>query len=104
MSDFQFFLDQALKKVELVPPKSEENYDDYDVLEDVRTQIVNIRTELGITQSSLASRSGLTQANVSKIEKGVSSPTIETLLKLSKGLGKRLVIRFEEPEEVSNYD
>ncbi len=98
MSDFQKFLDQALKKVDIEPVEDMPPRETYDVFEEIRTQVVKARTDLDITQKELASKSGLTQANVSKIEKGISHPTIDTLLKLAEGLGKRLIIRFDDFE------
>ena len=104
MSDFQKYLDEALKNVDINPIDYEEVFEEYDVFEEIRTQIIKARNDLDITQKELALKAGLTQANVSKIEKGISHPTIETLLKLANGLGKRLVIRIEDPEEVNVYD
>lgn len=104
MSDFQKFLDEALKNVDIDTIDDEGVVEEYDVFEEIRTQIIKARNDLGITQKELALKAGLTQANVSKIEKGISHPTIETLLKLANGLGKRLVIRIEDPEEVNVYD
>lgn len=98
MSDFQKFLDQALKKVDIDPVEDIPTRDAYDIFEEIRTQVVKLRTDLDITQKELASKSGLTQANVSKIENGSSHPTIDTLIKLADGLGKRLVIRFDDFE------
>ena len=104
MSDFQKFLDEALKNIDINPTDYEEVFEEYDVFEEIRTQIITARNDLDITQKELALKAGLTQANVSKIEKGISHPTIETLLKLANGLGKRLVVRIEDPEGVSDYD
>ena len=104
MSDFQKFLDEALKNIDINPTDYEEVFEEYDVFEEIRTQIIKVRNDLDITQKELALKAGLTQANVSKIEKGISHPTIETLLKLANGLGKRLVVRIEDPQGVSDYD
>lgn len=104
MSDFQKFLDEALKNIDINPTDYEEVFEEYDVFEEIRTQIIKARNDLDITQKELALKAGLTQANVSKIEKGISHPTIETLLKLANGLGKRLVVRIEDPQGVSDYD
>ncbi|MCD8221060.1 MAG: helix-turn-helix domain-containing protein [Clostridiales bacterium] len=98
MSDFQKFLDQALKKVDIEPVEDTHKQDDYDIFEEIRTQVVEIRTDLDLTQKELALKSGLTQANISKIEKGISHPTIDTLLKIADGLEKRLRIRFDDFE------
>ncbi len=104
MSDFQKYLDQALKNIDISPVANEENHMAYDVFEEIRAQIINARTDSDMTQKELALKAGLTQANVSKIENGASHPTIDTLLKIAYGLDKRLVIRLEEPQGVSDYD
>lgn len=104
MSDFQKFLDQALKNIDINPVENEEEIVEYDVFEEIRNQIINARNDSDMTQKELALKAGLTQANVSKIEKGVSHPTIDTLLKIAYGLDKRLVIRFEVPQGVNDYD
>ena len=104
MSEFQKFLDQALMNVDINPMEDEPIIDERDVFEEIRNQIIKIRTDLGITQKELARKAGLTQANVSKIEKGISRPTIETLIKLARALGRQLTVRLDEYEGVISYD
>lgn len=45
------------------------------------------RLRLGISQAALARRSGTTQAAVSRIERGLTTPTWETVRALSLALG-----------------
>lgn len=104
MSEFQKFLDQALMNVDINPMEDEPTIDERDVFEEIRNQIIKTRTDLGITQKELARKAGLTQANVSKIEKGISRPTIETLIKLARALGRQLTVRLDEYEGVISYD
>lgn len=104
MSEFQKFLDQALRNVDINPMEDEPIIDERDVFEEIRNQIIKTRTDLGITQKELAIKAGLTQANVSKIEKGISRPTIETLIKLARALGRQLTVRLDEYEGVISYD
>ena len=104
MSEFQKFLDQALMNVDINPMEDEPTIDERDVFEEIRNQIIKTRTDLGITQKELARKAGLTQANVSKIEKGISRPTIETLIKLARALGRQLTVRLDEHEGVISYD
>lgn len=104
MSDFQKFLDQALKNVEINSTEDAPIYETYDIYEEIKRQIIKARTDLGITQKELAAKAGLTQANISKIEKGISHPTVDTLLKLAQALNKRLIIRLDEFEVVNSYD
>lgn len=56
--------------------------------------LVEARTDLGISQSELAKRSGIKQPNISRLERGVCSPTLDTLSALAHGLGKELKISF----------
>lgn len=103
MDDLQTYLDKALKKVKLI--KNDDNDDnqvlsDYDIELEVRELIVSTRNQLGITQKQLAEKSGVSQANISKIENGSYRPSISILRRIADGFGKRLVIEFEDREEV----
>ena len=104
MSEFQSFLDQALKSIDFETDEHETVVEEYDVFEEIRMQIIKARNDLSMTQKELAAKAGLTQANVSKIEKGLSHPTLETLVKLSNALGRRLVVRIEEIGGMTDYD
>ena len=54
--------------------------------------VIAARIENNITQEELAQRTGIRQSNISRIESGAVSPTIETLARLASGLGKTLKI------------
>ena len=56
--------------------------------------IAEARSEQGLTQKELAERCGMKQTNLSRIERGKTSPTIDTLQRLANGLGKKLELRF----------
>ena len=49
-------------------------------------------------QKQLAERCGMTQANISNIEKGITKPTIDSLKKIADATGKRLIIEFVDRE------
>lgn len=55
-------------------------------------EIIKARQELGISQKKLEELSGVKQPVIARIEKGTSNPTLETVLKLLKPLGKTLYI------------
>ena len=55
--------------------------------------MMKARTEQNITQRQLAAKTGLTQADISRIENG--NPTLQTLKKIADGLGKKLEVRFK---------
>lgn len=104
MNNFQDFLDQALKNIEIIPNETEPQLYEYDVFEEIRSQIIRIRTDLGLTQKELAEKAGLTQANISKIEKGITHPTLDTLLKLANGLDMKLSVNLIPFEGGPDYD
>ena len=100
MSDFQKFLDENLGSIHI----SEDYYvldtpEDYDIFKEISDMIIALRHDNHMTQKELASKCGLTQANISNLEKGISKPTIESLKRIADALGMRLVVEFA-PREV----
>jgi transcriptional regulator with XRE-family HTH domain len=53
------------------------------------------RLERGLDQAGLARRSGTTQNYISRVERGVISPSVRTLERLMHALGCRLVLDAE---------
>lgn len=94
MSDFQKFLDQTLAQINVESIKEEAEVYEYDIYKEVRELVISARDRAGLTQKELAAKSGLTQANISNIEKGVTCPTIDSLKKIADAMGRRLIIRF----------
>jgi transcriptional regulator with XRE-family HTH domain len=58
---------------------------------DIAARIIELRKELGWSQHKIAERSGLSQPFISDIESGKKQPTLDSLLKLSDGLGISLI-------------
>lgn len=56
------------------------------------------RSELGLTQTELAARAGLTQAKVSRIEGSDTVPTLPLLARLAKALDASLNIALDEDD------
>lgn len=55
-------------------------------------EIVKARQEMGISQKKLEELSGVKQPVIARMEKGYTSPQIDTILKLLAPLGKTLAI------------
>ena len=53
-------------------------------------QLTKLREESNLTQKDLADKTGLTQAQISKIEKGKTNPNLETLLKIANFFKKEI--------------
>ncbi|MDT3440351.1 MULTISPECIES: helix-turn-helix transcriptional regulator [unclassified Pseudofrankia] len=59
---------------------------------DVPRQLAAARQARHLTQRQLAKASGIQQSEISRIERGQISPTLETLTRLTAALGARLEI------------
>lgn len=61
---------------------------------DVIRAIVEARTSQNMTQTELAARTGINQADISKLENGTRNPSVNLLKRLADGLGMSLKIEF----------
>lgn len=84
---FEDFLNEQLKD-----PKVKKEYDTLEAKYALIESIILARKEKNLTQKELSQLTGITQADLSKIENGNANPSQSTLLKLAKGLGKKLQI------------
>jgi transcriptional regulator with XRE-family HTH domain len=56
--------------------------------------IVDARNSQNLTQKELAERTGINQADISKIENGTRNPSLNLLKRLADGMGMVLKIEF----------
>lgn len=57
-------------------------------------QLSVARNQAGMTQKELSQKTGIYQADISKIERGIGNPSISTLQRLAEGIGMKLKIEF----------
>ncbi len=57
-------------------------------------QILEQRLDSGVTQQQLAACAGIDQGHLSRLERGQATPSIETLIQLSRCLGSEVGIRL----------
>jgi ribosome-binding protein aMBF1 (putative translation factor) len=55
------------------------------------------RAKQGLSQKQLAELTGIDQSDLSKIERGVSNPSVSTMERIATALGGKLSIRIEFP-------
>lgn len=89
MSEFQELLQEQLKN-----PEFKKEWDDIQPEMDVIRAMIDARTSQNLTQKELAERTGINQADISKLENGTRNPSLKLLKKLAAGLGMQLKIEF----------
>ena len=57
-------------------------------------QLLQAREEAKLTQKDLAEKTGIYQADISKIERGIGNPSLLTLKRLADGLDMELELKL----------
>ena len=89
MTDYDAYVAEKLKDPEF---KAE-----YDALEPefaIIQAMIDARKECGLTQKELSAKTGIAQADISKLEKGNANPSLRTLKRLAAGMGRTLKVEF----------
>lgn len=56
--------------------------------------MIDARVKQNMTQKDLSTKTGITQADISRIENGTRNPSLSLLKKLAQGLGMQLKLEF----------
>ena len=89
MSDFKKYLAQQMED-----PAFAAEYEAQRPYYEAIRAVIAARLACNMTQKELAEKTGIRQSNISRIENGSASPTIDTLARIAAGLGKQLKIDF----------
>lgn len=89
MSDFKNYLAQQMEDPAFAV-EYEAQRPEYEAIR----AVIAARLACNMTQKELAEKTGIRQSNISRIENGSASPTIDTLARIAAGLGKQLKIDF----------
>ena len=87
MSDFREFRQELLSD-----PEVRREYDALEPEFDVIRAMISARKQQNMTQEELSRRTGITQADISRIENGTRNPSLNMLKRLAEGLGMRLKV------------
>ena len=76
-------------------PESVAQRDVFEKAYDIALQVIDLRQQHSLTQAQLAARCGIDQGDISRIERGSTSPTARTLQRIAEALDAdvRLVAR-----------
>lgn len=81
MSDFQKYLNKQLEN-----PKFKKEWNLLEAEFDIVRQMLDIRRERNMTQAKLSRITGITQADISRIENGTRNPSLALLKRLANGM------------------
>ena len=89
MSDFREHLNKQLRNLEL-----KEEWDKLETEYNMMQAMIDARKKCNITQKELAEKTGITQADISRIETGNGNPTLSVLKRIAEGMDMILKIEF----------
>ena len=90
MSKFNDFLNEQLQDPEVRA--------EYEALEpefSIMQAMIDARKSSGMTQKQLSEKTGIAQADISKLESGSANPSLRTLQRLAAGMGMQIKIEFQ---------
>ena len=88
------------KEMQMENPEFVKEYESIQPEMDVIRAIIEARTTQNITQKELAERTGINQADISKLENGTRNPSVSLLKRLAEGMGMVLKIEFIPKQKV----
>ncbi len=89
MSDLQELTDELM-----LDPEFKKEYEALQPEMDITRAILDARINAGMTQIELSEKSGISQADISRLEKGTRNPSIALLKRLAEALNSTLKIEF----------
>ena len=89
MSEFRDLLNEQLKD-----PEFKKEWDDIQPEMDVIRAMIDNRIAQNLTQKELAERTGINQADISKLENGTRNPSLKMLKRSAAGMGMSLKTEF----------
>ena len=89
MGSFNNYVEEKMKD-----PDYKKEYDALEPDYNIMLALLKARKSQNLTQKELSERTGITQSDISKIEKGTRNPSLAMLKRLAEGMGMQLKIEF----------
>ena len=89
MSSYSIYKEKALQD-----PEVKAEYDALQPEYDIIQAMIDARNDQHITQKELSERTGITQADISRIENGTRNPSLSMIKRIADGLGMVLKLEF----------
>lgn len=85
---------RAYKQKALQNPDVKAEYDAMQPEYDIIQAMIDARLKQNMTQKDLSAKTGITQADISRIENGTRNPSLNMVKKIAQGLGMQLKLEF----------
>ena len=89
MSELRDYINEQFKD-----PEFKKEWNNLEPEMEVVRAMIKARTAQNLTQKDLAEKTGINQANISKLENGNMNPSLKLLKRLADGLGMNFRIEF----------
>jgi len=89
MSEWKEFLNEQLEN-----PEIREEWDALEPQFVIIQAIIDARKNTGLTQKQLSERTGIAQADISRLENGNGNPSLNTLKRIAAAMDMTLKIEF----------
>ncbi len=89
MTKFNDYLNEQMKD-----PAFKEEWDALEPEFTIMQAMIDARRASGLTQKQLSERTGIAQADISKLESGNANPSLKTLQRLAAGMGMKVKVEF----------
>ena len=93
---FDDYLQEQLKD-----PEFKKEYESLQPEMDITRAILNARINAGLTQVQLSEKSGISQADICRLEKGTRNPSLALLKRLAEAMNTTLRIEFIPKKKIN---
>ena len=88
-SDLQELIEESMQD-----PEFKKEYEALEPEREITRVILDARIRAGLTQNELAAKTGISQADISRLEHGTRNPSVDLLKRLAEALDSTLRIEF----------
>ena len=89
MSDLQELIKELMQD-----PEFKKEYESLQPEMEITRAILNARIQAGLTQMQFSEKSGISQADISRLERGTRNPSLSLLKRLAEAMDATLRIEF----------
>jgi transcriptional regulator with XRE-family HTH domain len=99
--DFDQLVDDIEQEARRAGPEATAEYATAGATHHLARQVFDLRKAARLTQRQLAAKSGVQQADISRIEAGDANPTLATIAALAYALGVEITLESAKPRKVT---